>query len=168
MARFTDRGVVVTGAAQGIGRGIVQAFLDEGARVFAADVRDDGLRQTRTLAPDRVTTHAVDLADFDAAKAMARAAIDHLGRVHALVNCAGVMPGGPLMDVTRETFDLAFAVNARAPLATMQVIAPHMAEARRRGHREHRQRQRLQERITGGALQRLEGCVGGAHECRGP
>ena len=38
MARFTDRGVVVTGAAQGIGRGIVQAFLDEGARVFAADV----------------------------------------------------------------------------------------------------------------------------------
>jgi NAD(P)-dependent dehydrogenase (short-subunit alcohol dehydrogenase family) len=44
MARFTDRGVVVTGSAQGIGRGIVQAaFLDEGARVFAADVRDDGL-----------------------------------------------------------------------------------------------------------------------------
>jgi NAD(P)-dependent dehydrogenase (short-subunit alcohol dehydrogenase family) len=128
LARFTDRGVVVTGAAQGIGRGIVQAFLDEGARVFAADVRDDGLRQTRALAPDRVASHAVDLADFDAAKAMARAAIDHLGRVHALVNCAGVMPGGPLMDVTRETFDLAFAVNARAPLATMQVVAPHMAE----------------------------------------
>ena len=128
MARFTDRGVVVTGAAQGIGRGIVQAFLDEGARVFAADVRDDGLRQTRALAPDRVATHAVDLADFDAAKVMARAAIEHLGRVHALVNCAGVMPGGPLMDVTRETFDLTFAVNARAPLATMQVIAPHMVE----------------------------------------
>ena len=57
---------VVTGAAQGIGRGIVQAFLDEGARVFAADVRDDGLEQTRALAPDRVTTHAVDLADFEA------------------------------------------------------------------------------------------------------
>ena len=59
MARFTDRGVVVTGAAQGIGRGIVQAFIDEGARVFAADVRDDGLEHTRALAPDRVRTHAV-------------------------------------------------------------------------------------------------------------
>lgn len=128
MDRFTDRGVVVTGAAQGIGRGIVQVFLDEGARVFAADVRTDGLRQTAEIAPDRVATHTVDLADFDSTKEMARAAIERLGRVHALVNCAGVMPGGPLMDITRETFDLAFAVNARAPLATMQVIAPHMIE----------------------------------------
>jgi NAD(P)-dependent dehydrogenase (short-subunit alcohol dehydrogenase family) len=41
------------------------------------------------------------------------------------VNCAGVMPGGPLLDVTTDTFDLVFAVNARAPLVTMQAIAPH-------------------------------------------
>ncbi|HEY6566425.1 MAG TPA: SDR family oxidoreductase [Actinomycetota bacterium] len=128
MDRFTDRGVIVTGAAQGIGRGIAQAFLDEGARVFAADVRADGLQGTEALAPDRVVTHTVDLADFDATKVMARAAIERLGRVHALVNCAGVMPGGPLMDVSRATFDLVFAVNVRAPLATMQVIAPHMIE----------------------------------------
>jgi NAD(P)-dependent dehydrogenase (short-subunit alcohol dehydrogenase family) len=128
VARFADRGVVVTGAAQGIGRGIVRAFVDEGARVFAADVRDDGLQATRAMAPDRVATHSVDLSDFEATKVMARAAIEHLERVHALVNCAGVMPGGPLLDVTRETFDLTFAVNARAPLATMQVIAPHMIE----------------------------------------
>lgn len=128
MARFTDRGVVVTGAAQGIGRGIVQAFLEEGARVFAADVLADGLDSTKALAPDRVSTHVVDLSDFDAAKGMARAGVESLGRVHALVNCAGTMPGGPLLDVTRETFDLTFAVNARAPLATMQVIAPHMIE----------------------------------------
>jgi NAD(P)-dependent dehydrogenase (short-subunit alcohol dehydrogenase family) len=128
MDRFTDRGVVVTGAAQGIGRGIVQAFIDEGARVFAADVRGDGLQRTQAIAPDRVVTHTVDLSDFDAAKEMARVAIERLGRVHVLVNCAGVMPGGALMAITSETFDLAFAVNARAPLATMQVIAPHMIE----------------------------------------
>jgi NAD(P)-dependent dehydrogenase (short-subunit alcohol dehydrogenase family) len=75
-----------------------------------------------------VTTHVVDLADFEAAKEMVRAAIATLGRVHVLVNCAGVMPGGPILDVTRETFDHTFAVNARAPLATMQVVAPHMIE----------------------------------------
>jgi NAD(P)-dependent dehydrogenase (short-subunit alcohol dehydrogenase family) len=128
MDRFNDRNVVLTGAAQGIGRGIAQAFLDEGARVFAADVRADGLQGTQALAPDRVVTHTVDLSDFDATKVMARTAIERLGQVHVLVNCAGVMPGGPLMDITRDTFDLAFAVNARAPLATMQVIAPHMVE----------------------------------------
>jgi NAD(P)-dependent dehydrogenase (short-subunit alcohol dehydrogenase family) len=126
--RFVDRNVIVTGSAQGIGRGIVQAFLDEGATVFAADIRADGLEGTRALAPDRVRTHVVDLADFDAARALVPAAIEALGRIHALVNCAGVMPGGPLLEVTRETFDLTFSVNARAPMATMQSIAPHYAE----------------------------------------
>ena len=128
MARFTDRGVVVTGAAQGIGRGIVQAFLDEGARVFATDIRADGLQVTASLAPDRVWTHQVDLVDVEATKAMAQAAITELGRVHALVNCAGAMPGGPFLEVEPSTFDHTFAVNARAPVATMQVLAPHMID----------------------------------------
>ena len=130
MARFTDRNVVVTGAAQGIGRGIVEAFLAEDASVFAADIRADGLEAMRIAQADpaRVGTHAVDLSDFEAAKAMARSAIDRLGRVHVLVNCAGVMPAGPLLDVTRETFDVTFGVNVRAPMATMQVVAGHMAE----------------------------------------
>jgi NAD(P)-dependent dehydrogenase (short-subunit alcohol dehydrogenase family) len=128
VTRFVGRNVIVTGSAQGIGRGIAQAFLDEGAHVFAADINAEGLEATRSLAPDRIRAHVVDLADFDAACAVVPAAITALGRIHALVNCAGVMPGGPLIDVSRETFDLAFAVNARAPLATMQAIAPHFIE----------------------------------------
>jgi NAD(P)-dependent dehydrogenase (short-subunit alcohol dehydrogenase family) len=126
--RFVDRNVIVTGSAQGIGRGIVRAFLDEGARVLAADVRADGLDGTVALAPDRVVPHVVDLADFAAARGVVTTAIETFGEVHALVNCAGVMPAGPLLDVTPETFDHTFAVNARAPLATMQAIAPHLAE----------------------------------------
>jgi NAD(P)-dependent dehydrogenase (short-subunit alcohol dehydrogenase family) len=126
--RFEDQNVIVTGSAQGIGRGIARAFLDEGAHVFAVDVRAEGLEGTRALAPDRVRTHVVDLADFDAARAVVPAAIAAFERIHVVVNCAGVMPGGPLIEVTRETFDLAFAVNARAPLAIMQTIAPHFME----------------------------------------
>ena len=80
MARFTDRNVIVTGGAQGIGRGIVEAFLAEGARVFAADILADGLERMRAETdPDRVTTHPVDLSDFDAAKAMVTEGIAHLG-----------------------------------------------------------------------------------------
>lgn len=126
--RFDGAGVIVTGAAQGIGRGIVEAFLDEGARVAAADIRPDGLEGTRVLAPERVHTFAIDLADVDATRGMVRDAIQTLGRVHALVNCAGVMPDGPLLDVTPETFDLAFAVNTRAPMITMQAVVPHFGE----------------------------------------
>ena len=54
MARFTDRNVIVTGGAQGIGRGIVEAFLAEGARVFATDILADGLERMRAETdPDR-------------------------------------------------------------------------------------------------------------------
>jgi len=126
--RFEGKNVIVTGAAQGIGRGIVEAFLEEGARVFAADLRADGLARTRALAPDRVRTHVVDLSDFEAARSLVGAAIALFDRLDVLVNCAGVMPDGPMLDITRETFDLTLAVNARAPLATMQAIVPHLIE----------------------------------------
>ena len=130
MARFEGKNVVVTGGARGIGRAIVEAFLDEQAQVFVADVLEDELKKMRLeqRSPERVWTHVVDLRDFEAAKAMVRAAIEALGRVHVLVNCAGVMPDGPVLEVTQQTFDHTFAVNARAPLATMQVAAAHMVE----------------------------------------
>jgi len=130
MSRFTGRNVIVTGAAQGIGRGIAEAFLAEGARVFAADIRADGLAKMRAAQtePDRVSVHVVDLSDFEAAAAMVREVIAMCGSLHVLVNCAGVMPDGPFLAVTKETFELAFAINTRAPLATMQVASAHMAE----------------------------------------
>jgi NAD(P)-dependent dehydrogenase (short-subunit alcohol dehydrogenase family) len=130
MARFTGRNVIVTGAAQGIGRGITEAFLAEGASVFAADIRAGALTDLRAAQaePERLAVHVVDLSDFEAAAAMVREAIAVFGRLHVLVNCAGVMPDGPFLRVTKETFDLVFAVNARAPLATMQVAAAHMAD----------------------------------------
>jgi NAD(P)-dependent dehydrogenase (short-subunit alcohol dehydrogenase family) len=127
MGRFDERNVIVTGAAQGIGRAIAEAFVEDGARVFATDVRADLLETVRAgLDPARVQAYEADLADFEAARSMVHTAIVQLGRIHVLVNCAGVMPDGPVLEVTKETFDMTFAVNARAPLATMQVAGEHM------------------------------------------
>ena len=130
MSRFDDKRVVVTGGARGIGRAIVEAFLGEGGSVIALDVLADELdvmRREQTDA-DRVDTIPVDLADTGAAREAATEAIQRAGRVDILVNCAGIMTSGPILDMPLETFDRTIAVNTRAPLITMQIIGGHMAE----------------------------------------
>lgn len=108
--RFAGAGVVVTGGAQGIGRAIVDAFLAEGAVVVNVDLRP----------LDGVDTIVADLADVDAVRTVIPRAVERLGRLDVLVNCAGVQPDGPALDVSLETFDRTFAVNTRAPFLLMQ------------------------------------------------
>lgn len=130
MIRFDGRNVIVTGGARGIGRAIVEAFLAEGASVIAMDVLADELEVMRSdqSSPDRVTVIPVDLADMDAARDACAEAIERAGRIHVLVNCAGVMPSGPFLDIPQEVFDHTIAINSRAPFATMQVMGRHMVE----------------------------------------
>ncbi len=130
MSRFQDRHVVVTGGARGIGRAIVEAFVTEGASVVALDVLAEELDVMRSeqAEPERVQVLAVDLANPEAASTAAGAAIERSGRVDVLVNCAGVMPSGPILEIPIEPFDRTLAINTRAALVTMQVIGRHMAE----------------------------------------
>jgi NAD(P)-dependent dehydrogenase (short-subunit alcohol dehydrogenase family) len=120
--RFEDRGVIVTGAAQGIGRAIALAFLGEGARVAAVDRDAAGLEH---LDAERIVT---DLAAPGAAAEAVAEAERRLGRIHVLVNNAAVMPDGPIFDVDEATWDHAVAVNARAVFFASQRASRHFAE----------------------------------------
>ena len=114
-ARFTGRGVVVTGGAQGIGHAIALAFADERADVLIVDLLETGAGQTLVA----------DLGDPDQAGGVITEAVTRLGRVDVVVNCAGVQPDGPALGVTREDFDRAFAVNTRGPFILMQDAVRH-------------------------------------------
>ena len=125
--RFAGRNVIVTGAARGIGRAIVSAFLGEGASVLAADV-DEG-RLTRTaaeLASPRLHVRAGDIADPVDAVAMVEHAVAAFGRLHVLVNNAGVMPDGGVLEVDEAVFERTFAVNVKGPFFATQAAARHM------------------------------------------
>ena len=125
--RFEGRRVVVTGASRGIGRGIVDAFLDEGATVLATDVLETGLGELTATHPaaDRLATHVADLRQVAGARGVVAAAIRALGGLDVLVNNAGAQPDGPALDVTADAFDATFAVNVRAPMLTMQAACRH-------------------------------------------
>ena len=128
--RFDGVRVVVTGGARGIGRGIVDAFLDEGAYVVATDRLGDALASIRAEHPhaDRLSMHAADLEDVEQVHAIVPAAVAAMGGVDVLVNNAGVQPDGPFLDVDATDIDHCFAVNVRAPLLLMRDVCRHLID----------------------------------------
>ena len=133
--RFEGRRVLVTGASRGIGRGIVDAFLAEGAVVMATDVLADELAAVAGAHPaaDRLRIHAADLGDVSAVAGIVPAAVEALGGLDVLVNNAGVQPDGAVLDVRPADVDVTFAVNVRAPFLLMQAACRHWIEAGARG-----------------------------------
>jgi len=130
VSRFDGKNVIVTGGSRGIGRAIVEAFLHEGARVFAVDLRAGGLERLATEAGGGapLETHVADMGDVEQIRAMVREAVSRMGRVDVLVNNAGVQPDGAALEVTLETWDECFDVNARGPFFAMQEVARHLVE----------------------------------------
>ena len=128
--RFGGRNVIVTGGSSGIGRAIVRGFVAEGARVLAVGRNAERLAEVRggSAAPDRVETSVVDLSSREAVRGMAADAIERLGRVHVLVNNAGIAFEDPVLELTEAHWDETFAVNLDAPFIASQAIARHMVE----------------------------------------
>jgi 2-keto-3-deoxy-L-fuconate dehydrogenase len=117
--RLTGKRAVVTAAGQGIGRAIAAAFLAEGAAVTATDLdagKLDGLAGARMAALDVRSDAAV------AALAAETGAID------ILVNAAGVVHHGTILDCTDPEWDLAFDLNVRSMHRTIRAFLPGMLE----------------------------------------
>ncbi len=116
--------VIVTGGSGGIGAAIVQRFVDDGARVAVLDRR-------APADPAASAFIAVDLRDpLDTRRAVGEA-VEALGGIDVLVNCAGIFQHTALLDISVDDWDRVIDINARATLITMQAVAPTMLEARR-------------------------------------
>src|SRR6185312_8583349 len=87
---------VVTGGANGVGRGIVEALLEEGARVVIADIEEPILDRAVSELTDRgeVTGVRTDVSDAASVEMLAKIVFDSYGACHLLFNNAGVTSGG--------------------------------------------------------------------------
>ena len=137
MARLAGRCALVTGAAGGIGLGCAEAFAAEGCDLVLLDLDEAKVAAAAADLSARTgrAVHALacDLADAEAArKAVIRAAA-LLGRIDVLVNNAGVLAAGDILDASLEDFDRVLAVNLRAPFVVGQTVARHMVDARIKG-----------------------------------
>lgn len=124
---FTNRRVVVTGAARGIGRAIVQSLAAEGAKVWALDLNEEGLRVAAEAGA--AATRTLDLSDRPAVGRVVEEMAASLGGVDILVNCAGGVRGQvakPLDEVSEADWLVLFEANVHGAFWCSQAVAPHM------------------------------------------
>lgn len=125
--QLTGKTAIVTGGASGFGAGIVDSFLDAGAKVMIADINGAAASAMAEKSGDMALAHQVDVSDGASVEAMAQAALSDMGHVDILVNNAGVthMPT-PLEDVSEEDFDRVLNVNVKSVYLTAKSLVPHM------------------------------------------
>jgi len=123
---LTDRVAIVTGAARGIGKAIVETFIDADVRhVVAADVLEEEL-DALAAAHDRVTGKPLDITDEAGWRTLVAQTIDTHGSVDILVNNAGVLVFGLLEETSPEDFRRLLEVNVFGTFLGMQAVTPHM------------------------------------------
>jgi NAD(P)-dependent dehydrogenase (short-subunit alcohol dehydrogenase family) len=124
---------VVTGGANGIGRGIVEALLDEGTRVIIADIEAPVLEQTVTELKDRGEVSGVqtDVSDSASVESLAKTVFDRYGTCHLLFNNAGVTSGGGGLPWEQEPNDWkwCFAVNVFGVANGVLAFVPRMIDS---------------------------------------
>jgi NAD(P)-dependent dehydrogenase (short-subunit alcohol dehydrogenase family) len=129
----------VTGGASGIGLGITKRFVEAGMKVVIADLRQDHLdeaveyfesrQQIRDIHPIRL-----DVTDREAMKAAADETWARFGKLHVLVNNAGVGIEGPLKDATYDDWDFGLGVNLGGVINGVQTFVPRMRAQGEGGH----------------------------------
>ena len=114
---FEGRNILVTGAGQGIGRGISARLARAGAKVYALDCNKETLDDLVKEIPTILAIHQ-NLKDWEQTKET----VSKLADLDGLVNCAGIVIFGAAVDTTKEEIDAILDVNLKAAINLMQVV----------------------------------------------
>ena len=134
MSKLKDRVAIVTGGAQGIGAAYARALAAEGARVAIADILDGtAVAKEIEAAGGSAMSVKVNVADEASTQAMARAVVEHFGRIDILVNNAAVYASlqlKPFSEIDVAEWDKVMAVNVRGPFLCARAVVPYMRRER--------------------------------------
>lgn len=121
--------VLISGVLGGIGQAVRKQFVQAGWRVFGSDLDGPALAALQA-AGGLAGHHAADLRQAGASREVVASALDRLGRLDALINCAGVWREGPAESFSEEDFDLVLDVNLKASFFLCAAAIPALRETR--------------------------------------
>ena len=137
MITLEGRTAIVTGAAQGIGAACARGFAEHGASVALADVQGAKCEETARRIADETgaATLAVqaDVSVQAECEAVLGACVERFGGCDILLNNAGIIRSGSVLDLSPEDFDRVIAVNVRGAFLMAQQVARHMVEQGTKG-----------------------------------
>lgn len=131
--KLSGKVAVVTGGSRGIGAAIARRLAGEGAQValfYRSNAEAaDATVQAIEAAGGQAAAFQADVADEAAVRSAVREVVARFGRVDALVNNAGIFEAEPVGEISRESFQRQFSVNAWSVLASTQAALDHFPAA---------------------------------------
>ncbi|MFD1037431.1 SDR family NAD(P)-dependent oxidoreductase [Virgibacillus byunsanensis] len=131
--QLKGKSAIITGAGSGIGKGIAQAFVDAEASVILVDINQKKLVDTKKdleaiNSKVSVYTFTADLSKSSSYKEVVEESVHKLGTVDILVNCAGIYPSTPALDITEDEWDQLFDLNLKGYFFLCQNVAKQMVK----------------------------------------
>lgn len=117
--RLAGKTAFVTAAGQGIGRATAELFVAEGAKVYAADLNEKAVGEITGATPMRL-----DVTDGDAVNA----AMQQVGPLDILFNCAGFVHSGTILECDEDAWDFSFDLNVKSMYRMSRAALPAMLE----------------------------------------
>ena len=134
--RLKNKVAIVTGAGSsgpgwGNGKATAVLFAREGAKVFAVDINQEAVEETRQIISDEgadCTVQQTDVTQAEQVEAMVDLCIETYGRVDILHNNVGIVEVGGPVEASEESWDRVVAVNLKSMFLTCKFVLPHMEE----------------------------------------
>ena len=124
--RLQGKLALVTAAGQGIGRAIAEAFIAEGARVIATDLDDSKLAGLKSI-----KSRKLDVRSTAAVEALEKEVAAEFGPLDVLVNCAGFVHHGSVLECSEQDWDFSFDLNVKSMHRTIKTFLPGMLEKKK-------------------------------------
>lgn len=120
--RLQGKTALITAAAQGIGRATAERFAAEGARVWATDINMSKLSELEGR--DGISIRPLDVTDATSVSE----AVAATGAIDILVNCAGFVHAGTILECSEEDYEFSFGLNVRSAYRLISAYLPGMLE----------------------------------------